>query len=104
MGRKDDITGSSVWQEWEIFVAKFRVLKSQLFSGGEVSFEKLHQGALMGPECDTKVAVPNLDLIQRLHKRVLPADGMTMIENYTRIYSFFIFVNIKLIVYSIASL
>jgi hypothetical protein len=40
------------WQDWEEFLAQFRVLKSKLYASKPVKFSDLHMGAVLGGDTD----------------------------------------------------
>ena len=43
-------TGLQCWQNWEEFIAQFRILKSQLLKGKKMKLSELHSGALWGKD------------------------------------------------------
>jgi len=60
-GNPDLPAGLVFWQHWEEFSARFRILKSCLFSGKQMAFSELHSGALLGSKSSTVVEVTQLE-------------------------------------------
>ena len=52
--------GMQMWQNWEEATAQFRMLKSSLLDGQEVTLSTLHSGALLGSDSKIKVKVHKL--------------------------------------------
>jgi len=58
------------WQDWERFVAGFRLLLDEVHQGDTVAYKQLHDGVLWGPGNTTIAVTPSLKTVQLASKQV----------------------------------